>query len=64
MLGRKVVKGEKLPRKNLNLSPEKIRKMIADQAYANYCNRAPHEGNAESDWLKAEKQVKQELGLR
>lgn len=44
-------------------SVEKLQEMISVKAYEIYTSRGNQNGDATSDWLKAEKLVKHQLGI-
>lgn len=46
------------------LTNDEIRNLIEMRAFEIYCNRSGGPGDQLSDWLMAEKQIKQELQLR
>lgn len=47
----------------LDVTKDKLYGMIQVRAFELYCQRDPHAGNATSDWVKAEQQIKAKLGL-
>lgn len=53
-------------KKTLDLSQTKVYEMIKAKAYKIYCDRSRTNagGDPLSDWVKAEREVKRELGLR
>lgn len=42
---------------------DNLQALIAERAYYIYVQRGYSNGNDQQDWLEAEKQIKQELGL-
>ena len=48
----------------LNIGQDKIFELVRTRAYELYCTRSPNSGDEVSDWVRAEKIVRTELGLR
>jgi len=55
--------GSQIRSNTKNITSEDMYKMIRVRAYEVYCKRGNTPGDATSDWLKAERLVKRELGL-
>lgn len=51
-------------RKSVSITPDRMNELIRVKAFEIYCRRGTKPGDELSDWQKAEKEVKKELGLR
>jgi hypothetical protein len=47
----------------LNISDPKVYEAIRKRAYELYCKRGHTDGNDMQDWLKAEREVRREMGM-
>lgn len=64
-MARKFTEQKKDPvKRGPNMSPHQIAELIKKKAFEVYCKRGNKPGDATSDWLTAEKQVREELRSR